>query len=109
MLIQTLGLAAAQVFATAVGAFFQLTIMIFLLVLGSLALAHLHPFDQEGPQTVQVCCSRIACAFLCLMLWAFDSVILLVSIQVHFIFVLMCFKLCVQPAGHAQQDCQMYV
>ena len=55
MLAQTLGLAAAQVFASALDAFFQLTIMIVILVVGSLALAHFHPFDQEGPQTIQVC------------------------------------------------------
>lgn len=62
VLAQTLGLAAAQVFASALDAFFQLTIMIVILIVGSLALAYLHPFDQEGPQTVQVCYSFLACA-----------------------------------------------
>ena len=54
VLVQTLGLAAAQVFATSLDAFFQLTIMIVILVVGGFALAHFHPFGQEGPQTVQV-------------------------------------------------------
>ena len=54
VLVQTLGLAAAQVFATSLDAFFQLTIMVVILVVGGLALAHFHPFDQEGPQTIQV-------------------------------------------------------
>ncbi len=54
MLVQTLGLVAAQVFANALDAFFQLTIMLVILIAGSLALAHFHPFEQEGPQIVQV-------------------------------------------------------
>ena len=70
VLVQTLGLAAAQVFATSLDAFFQLTIMIVILMVGSLALAHFHPFDQEGPQTIQVCCFCIACAKFCITLLA---------------------------------------
>ena len=67
MLVQTLGLAVAQVFATSLDAFFQLTIMIVILVVGGFALAHFHPFDQEGPQAVQVCYPRIALQFLSLL------------------------------------------
>ena len=55
MLVQTLGLVAAQVFAIALDGFFQLTITLLILVTGGLALAHCHPFEQEGPQVVQVC------------------------------------------------------
>ena len=55
VLVQTLGLAAAQVFANSLNAFFQLLIMAIILVIGSLALAHFQPFQQKGSQTVQVC------------------------------------------------------
>ncbi len=55
VLVQTLGLVAAQVFAIALDGFFQLTITLLILVTGGLALAHCHPFEQEGPQVVQVC------------------------------------------------------
>jgi len=55
VLVQTLGLVAAQVFAIALDGFFQLTITLLILVAGGLALAHCHPFEQEGPQLVQVC------------------------------------------------------
>lgn len=54
VLVQTLGLVAAQVFAIALDGFFQLTIALLILVAGGLALAHCHPFEQEGPQVVQV-------------------------------------------------------
>jgi len=55
VLVQTLGLVAAQVFASSLDGFFQLTIMLVILMAGGLALAHCHPFEQEGPQIVQVC------------------------------------------------------
>ena len=54
VLIQTLGLAAAQVFANALDAFYQLTIMLVILLVGTVALAYLHPFDQKAPQLMQV-------------------------------------------------------
>lgn len=54
VLAQTLGLVAAQVFASSLDGFFQLTIMLVILVAGGLALARCHPFEQEGPQSVQV-------------------------------------------------------
>ena len=60
MLVQTLGLVAAQVFAIALDGFFQLTITLLILVTGGLALAHCHPFEQEGPQVVQVCIGDVA-------------------------------------------------
>ena len=50
-----LGLVAAQVFAVALDGSFQLTITLLILVTGGLALAYCHPFEQEGPQIVQVC------------------------------------------------------
>ncbi len=52
--MQTLGLAAAQVIANALDAFFQLITMLVVLVVGALALAHLQPFEARGPQIVQV-------------------------------------------------------
>ena len=55
VLVQTLGLVAAQVFAVALDGSFQLTITLLILVTGGLALAYCHPFEQEGPQIVQVC------------------------------------------------------
>ena len=60
VLVQTLGLVAAQVFAIALDGFFQLTITLLILVTGGLALAHCHPFEQEGPQVVQVCIGDVA-------------------------------------------------
>ena len=56
MLVQTLGLVAAQVFGNALDAFFQLSIMLVILIVGIVALAHFRPFEQEGPQIVQVRC-----------------------------------------------------
>ena len=55
VLVQTLGLVAAQAFANSLDGSFQLTIMLVILVAGGLTLAHCHPFEQEGPQIVQVC------------------------------------------------------
>jgi hypothetical protein len=55
VLVQTLGLVAAQIFASSLDGSFQLTIMLVILVAGALALAQCHPFEQEGPQIVQVC------------------------------------------------------
>ena len=61
VLIQTLGLAAAQVFANALDAFYQLTIMLVILLVGTVALAYLHPFDQDAPQLMQVHQFHITC------------------------------------------------
>ena len=55
VLIQTLGQVAVQVFAIALDRIFQLTITLLILGAGGLALAHCHPFEQEGPQLVQGC------------------------------------------------------
>ena len=55
VLVRTLGLVAAQVFAIALDGFFQLAITLLILMAGGLTLAHCHPFEQEGPQVVQVC------------------------------------------------------
>ena len=55
-LVQTLGLVAAQVFGNALDAFCQLSIMLVILIVGIVALAHFQPFEQAGPQIVQVRC-----------------------------------------------------
>lgn len=46
--------AAAQVFATSLNAYFQLTIMLMVLVIGVVGLAHYHPFEDPGSQGTQV-------------------------------------------------------
>ncbi|KAL0052667.1 hypothetical protein WJX82_005691 [Trebouxia sp. C0006] len=54
ILTQTLGLAAAQVFATALDAFFQLTIMLVILMISLILLAHYRPFEEKAAQITQV-------------------------------------------------------
>ncbi len=54
ILTQTLGLAAAQVFATALDAFFQLTIMLVILMISLILLAHYWPFEEKAAQITQV-------------------------------------------------------
>ena len=49
----TLCLAAAQVFATAIDAYFQLTIMLMVLVIDITALAQLQPFNDGLMQRMQ--------------------------------------------------------
>ena len=51
----TLGLAAAQVFATAINAYFQLTIMLMVLLIDLTALAQLQPFRDGLMQCMQAC------------------------------------------------------
>lgn len=46
--------AAAQVFATSLNAYFQLTIMLMVLVIGVVGLAYYHPFEDAGSQGTQV-------------------------------------------------------
>ena len=46
VLVQTLGLVAAQVFANSLDGFFQLTIMLVILMAGSLAMAHCIPLSK---------------------------------------------------------------
>lgn len=59
-------IAAAQVFATSLNAYFQLTIMLMVLVIGVVGLAHYHPFEDSGSQGTQVShwlyCWRSPCA-----------------------------------------------
>ena len=50
----TLCLAAAQVFLIAINAYFQLTIMLMVLLLDITALAYLHPFEDTLMQGMQV-------------------------------------------------------
>jgi len=54
ILTQTLGLAAAQVFATALDSFFQLTIMLVILMISLILLAHYRPFEEKAAQITQV-------------------------------------------------------
>ncbi len=54
ILTQTLGLAAAQVFATALDAFFQLTIMLVILMISLILLTHYRPFEEKAAQITQV-------------------------------------------------------
>lgn len=55
VLWQTLALTVAQVLATSLDAYFQLTIMLMILVVGLAMLAHLRPFRARQSQTIQVC------------------------------------------------------
>ena len=43
-----------QVFATALDTYFRLTVMLMILMLGSILLPHLQPFEDHGSQIVQV-------------------------------------------------------
>ncbi len=54
VLLQTFALACAQVFATSLNTYFQLTIMLMILVIGLTVLTHLRPFDETLSQRVQV-------------------------------------------------------
>ena len=54
VLVQTLALAAAQVFTTTLDTFFQLTVMLMILFIGSVALPHFHPFEDKQSQPLQV-------------------------------------------------------
>ncbi len=53
-MVQTLALAASQVLASALDQYFQLTIMLMVLVVGAILLAHLTPFQARLAQTTQV-------------------------------------------------------
>lgn len=55
MLLQTLALAASQVFAASLDSYFQLTIMLMILMVGMAALAHYQPFEEPLSQSLQVC------------------------------------------------------
>lgn len=54
MLLLTLALAASQVLATALNVYFQLTIMVMILMLGVVAFAHFRPFIDDLLQRMQV-------------------------------------------------------
>ena len=58
MLVLTLLLAAAQVFAITVDTHFQLTIMLLILILGVIAFTLFHPFKDGLMQGMQV---RLVC------------------------------------------------
>ena len=47
-------IAAAQVFATSLDAYFQLTIMLMVLIIGFALLAHYQPFEDPSSQATQV-------------------------------------------------------
>ena len=54
--MQTFALASAQVFALALSAYFHLTIMLMILVVGFAILAFFQPFEAPLSQNTQVCC-----------------------------------------------------
>ncbi|DBA90089.1 TPA: hypothetical protein ACH3X1_003408 [Trebouxia sp. C0004] len=54
VLLLTLALAASQVFATALDTYFQLTIMLMILMVGVTAFAHFQPFTDDLLQRMQV-------------------------------------------------------
>ena len=54
MLLLTLALAASQVLAMALNTYFQLTIMVMILMLGLAAFAHFRPFIDDLLQRMQV-------------------------------------------------------
>ena len=58
----TLALAASQVFATALDSYFQLTIMLMILIVGVTAFAHFRPFTDDLLQHMQV---RVLTVFYC--------------------------------------------
>lgn len=68
VLVLTLALAASQVFATALDTYFQLAIMLMILMMGLTAHAHFRPFTNNLLQRMQVCVafSWNSCAGLCL-------------------------------------------
>ena len=68
VLVLTLALAASLVFATALDTYFQLAIMLMILMMGLTALAHFRPFTNNLLQRMQVyfTSSRDTTASLCL-------------------------------------------
>ena len=54
VLVLTLALAASQVFATALDTYFQLAIMLMILMAGLTAFAHFRPFIDDLLQRMQV-------------------------------------------------------
>ena len=54
VLLQTFALAAALVFSTALNTYFQLSIMLLILVIGLTVLANTCPFEEPISQQVQV-------------------------------------------------------
>lgn len=54
VLLQTLALAASQVFAMSLDSYFQLTIMLMILVVVAMVLAHYQPFEEPLSQSLQV-------------------------------------------------------
>ncbi len=54
VLVQTLAFVASQVLATSLDTYFQLTIMLMVLLVGFAVLAHLQPFESRLAQNTQV-------------------------------------------------------
>lgn len=54
VLVQTLALAAAQVFTTTLDIYFQLTVMLLILFIGSIVLTYFDPFEEQQSQRLQV-------------------------------------------------------
>ena len=64
VLVQTLALAASQVFATSLDSYFQLTVMLIIMIVGVTTLSHLSPFEDRLSQNVQVSADFLLCGFL---------------------------------------------
>lgn len=63
--MQTFALASAQVFALALSAYFQLMVMLMILVVGFAILAFFQPFEAPLSQNTQVCrdaCHSLKCS-----------------------------------------------
>ena len=71
VLFQTFGIAAAQVFATALDPYFQLIIMQIVLMFGVTILSHCRPFKEALPQNTQVHFSPPCCEAYCAMYYRF--------------------------------------
>ena len=54
ILLQTFALTASLVFATALNTYFQLIIMLLILIVGLTVLTHVCPFEETLSQQVQV-------------------------------------------------------
>ena len=89
VLLQTLALAAGQVFAIALSSYFQLTVMLMVMVVGIILLQHFHPFAAEMSQNVQVgptCRDKLAALLLScstVQSWALLQVLCMISLRAH--------------------------
>lgn len=66
VLVQTLAFVASQVLATSLDTYFQLTIMLMVLLVGFAVLAHLQPFEARLAQNTQVFSYKSHC-YVCVL------------------------------------------